>query len=534
MMSNSGQGHNPNNQKNQQPNQSKTVSKNAKRRQAKKRQAAGAGQETVTAIPTSSSTPAPPSQAGSVNPNSTHQAPDMLQQAQSLTFSALDELPSIDNVAEQQPSQLPVGNTKEDSLPTGSDVSPTAIGKDNTQLAQIVSHIPLDDDKPLRKVTPEVVGQLLTNHFTILPTELKMLHCYNFEDKIRKTPKENDTATTEAANQASSGLSQRVRRRIFRLLLDEIRSIAEGENLAIATNYNNQVISCVPIKIAHEGESTPTSLEEDDTFTVKYYDEDQSPNDSNLTEFVLTVASETKVDVQNVLQHLRSNRKVPNQYFDSLQQAEATVNVAVNALNVVISDRANESTFRFYDRLQEPRVTNINSNKFYQFQPRPIPLPDAPGRIQLNEVNKASPNEKPEFPLAIPEKENGGGLLALLGFFRSVRAPLTHGFLLNMNAITGCFYQPLRLDKLIGEFQKCNSNIDDLHHFIAGLRVQTKHMINNEHLRKRAAEAGRQNRERYFTISGLAREAPRQPGKIIFNQGQPTETSVLTYWTDGK
>lgn len=251
-------------------------------------------------------------------------------------------------------------------------------------------------------------------------------------------------------------------------------------------------------------------------------------------------------------------------YFDNYD-AETELDRAIDALNLVFSHVPNQDTVRHaYNDSgsgarfgREPGVANVGADKYYSysFARRALPLSDAPRKLslQLSTVRDAL--------WSLDRDVEPQGLLALLGFFRSVRAPAGPNFLLNVNTVTGCFYQWINLHDLIllwwGDSDGSETVFRDLESFISGLRVRITHMTRYPDWIKRAEPQNRAPRERIFTISGFPKTADLENDKDypwIWKNGvleqltgdkvsfrprsdkgeELAEITVKTWWEDSK
>lgn len=411
-----------------------------------------------------------------------------------------------------------------------------------SQLAHISGEVPLTVSE-----MPPAGTKFQTNHFKV---NLNGDHIYRYDcaDPVRKiTPKDGSTSepiATFANTSVAPRIPARVRRRIFVLLLKQL-ALKKGIN--IASNYKNQLIC---------RERIP-DLTDDEVIEVLYYDEDQLPTDSNLKTYSVVVRPPIEINAQHVIAYLRSGAAVvgPNLLFPSHERAQAALTQTIDAMNIMFSQRANEHNVRFWEQ-REPDVATLGQNRFYPHKARVLPIPSQTPVVGLG----VGPP-----PVSLALSEAPGGLMGLVGFFRSVRDRTGSDFLLNINAITGCFYQPCRLDTLISQHMR-NLNSQDwraIDRFIKGLRVQTKHRKATKHYQNIAGE-GAVIRERIFTVSGIALRQlktekqrallaePPWPSTVTFqmkvaptkstqNKEKASETNVQTklvtvaeYWKDSE
>ena len=266
--------------------------------------------------------------------------------------------------------------------------------------------------------------------------------------------------------------------------------------------------------------------------TVEMYSESQSLTSTNLPKYTFTLTHESNIDVQQMLNDVRRpiGTQFPPNYFDQI----------LDTLNIIASHAAHRKTRRIAGPPlpdTEPSVANVGANKFYLFEARRDGHPRMP--LQPNtfpNTNDANPYWKISD---LNRYDDPSTIMAHLGFFRSVRAIQGKNFLLNVNAITGCFYQAIRMDQMLLGIN-ANKPWSVLDSFISGLRVQTSYKYRGF------------QREVYLTVTGLAL-MPGQPSdskfcewpgnglgpiasKVTFitKDTPPKTRTVLDYWKNGK
>lgn len=379
---------------------------------------------------------------------------------------------------------------------------------------------------------------LQSNHFQINLNGLMTLHHYTFSEPTEyqeSQEAEQSSAAEPAADdhpqeeKKQRKLRARGRRRLYALLLKQL----EEAGLFVATDYMSQIVSTTRLD----------DYEEESTHSIPYFDEDQFEDDVGLPRFMLTVWKHQELDIQAADQYLQYGRLNPGTDYSTRENAQRALGVIADALNIIFSDPANQSTLRFASkpgqgnsvtRGKEPTVSHIGAEKFY-------PIPQNP---TLSDPRKGPSPWTIKSPSVAPELYDG------IGYFRSVRPSIGKGFLLNVNAITGCFYQSLSLKQLIDTFCQTSHSRSlpswkEVEEFISGLRVQTKYVVGS-------AQSGIETpkrqpaRERIYTISGLPREA-NNPGQIIGarnpgpvprdvqfkmrdSKGEEIMTNVFDYW----
>lgn len=418
---------------------------------------------------------------------------------------------------EQQSSALNVPDPSTLSLQdTNRLASQATASKQSTADAKASGEVPLVS-KPL----PKANFQFETNHFKI---EWEGDHIYRYDcgDPVRRVCPENtgppqNKPDAGAGTEGDTGgnpvprtnthdntprLSARVRRRIFVLLLDQL---VREKSLNVATNHKNQLITRSPIQGFSDGQDVE----------VSYYDEDQKSTDNNLKTYLITVSKPLEINIQHVASYLKSGDAVIGHQglFPDRTSAQAVLKQTVDAMNIILSQSANDRTVRFWET-KEPDVTTLGERRFYQHKPRTLPFPPVTPHVDVPRGGDGG-----QWLLTSPD--NPKGLMALMGFFRSVKDYSGSNFLLNINAITGCFYQPLKLDVLINLFKPLGNRTGrdwhDIDRFIKGLRVQTKHRQGNEFYQSLAGD-GVTVREKIYTVNGLASRKPKaekQDGELV-------------------
>lgn len=339
---------------------------------------------------------------------------------------------------------------------------------------------------------------LETNHFSINIDEAPILYRYDCSEEIKRIETANSSGNASTGSKPQEKkMSGRVRRRVFVLLLENLRE----RGFEVATDYATHLVSAFKLS-DHRDEWTEHVL---------YFDEDKYKSDPNLTTFVITIKPAVEINLQKAVNYLTRGKSAHAAGYADGSDAETELARATDALNLVFSHIPNQDTVRHaYNRQdgkatfgREPGVANIGADKYYSyaFTRRALPLSKSPKYLHLQ------PSTQGDALWSLDRDVEPKGLLALLGFFRSVRAPVGPGFLLNINAVTGCFYQWINLHDLIMAWWGNNAGSEtafrDLEGFISGLRVRTTHMTKYDAWIKLAQSQKRVPRERIFTISGF-------------------------------
>lgn len=242
------------------------------------------------------------------------------------------------------------------------------------------------------------------------------------------SPKANLTLYKYAVSIVPDERQSRRCRRLIELLIETEPSLQAmgGEN--IATDWRSTIITTKPLSLGEDNRKTGH---------ISYYEAEEGPREKqpdqppplprNYPQFTLSPSG--TVSVQQLMDYLlgRNNQTRCNNKEDIIQ-----------ALNIVMS--------------RWPSVT--------------------PGIAGLKSGNKF-------FPLTNAPKPLGGGLVALLGYYTSVRTS-TLRLLLNVNSITAAFYRSGPLQNLMSDFRGLEDNQTDtfakLHRFLKGVRVKLTHL----------------------------------------------------------
>lgn len=323
--------------------------------------------------------------------------------------------------------------------------------------------------------------QLLSNHYAINVGNDATRVFYQYAVKVKPVPKEIGTGSGDEEK-----VSSRVKRRVFWLLLQHLRS--KFTLNAFTSNFKTEIITSAAVP------STSTTQ----PIRLEYYDEDELRPRTECRKYDVLIGQNKVVKIGQVAQYLRSGGLGS---FASEREAQNAVDEAENALNVIISQGANEAIVRAPGH--EPRKTFNGERKFYTM-PTTLQFDNNGNNRDMNTNGYAWKHTKP-------------GLIALPGYFRSTRAlhQPSNPLLLNINTTTGAFYYGSRTQKytvrqLIDAFRRTTINWEETEDFITGLRVMTTYMVASP--AATPALGSTQNLERIFTISGLpyTHERPNQ------------------------
>lgn len=210
----------------------------------------------------------------------------------------------------------------------------------------------------------------------------------------------------------------RKRRRAFQLLLDTA-SFLDAVRPAVSTDHASMLITRQRLNLGPDDRTT---------IPIVYYEtEEAGPTPEHSTTYIFNISYIKTLSVPNLMSYLAStDPAITYSDEDSILQA----------LNVAMSRKPSASV----DMAVFPRA-----NKF--------------------------------FPIAAFLGDLGGGLIALRGYYTSVRTA-TLRLLVNVNSVTASFYRPGPLLELMRDFKSsCRGSWQKLlPKFLTSLRVQTTHL----------------------------------------------------------
>lgn len=211
---------------------------------------------------------------------------------------------------------------------------------------------------------------------------------------------------------------RRVKRRAFQLLLNQA-SFLEPVRPAIATDHGTMLLTTQKLVLGPDDRTT---------IPIVYYDaEEAGPAPENSTTYIFNISYTKTLSVPELMDYLSSTS--PSIGYGDKESV-------LQALNIVMSRKPSASS----DMAVFPR-----SNKF--------------------------------FPIGGLLGDLGGGLIALRGYYTSVRTA-TLRLLVNVNSVTASFYRPGPLLDLMTAFRDSCKGLwqKPLHKFLERLRVQTIHL----------------------------------------------------------
>ena len=290
-----------------------------------------------------------------------------------------------------------------------------------------------------------------------------------------------DEPGTPNATQPERRIPPRMMRRIVYLLIQAIRA-HHKEPIAIASDYATHLV-------------TTQRILSDDVpghWNVTYYDEDEAGPRPNALRYHVEIRAPNVLSLPALQDYLAD----PGRFWDAQgNQLYHDRDETLNALNLIFSHRPCQDRVR--SPTQDPTVTNIGLNKFYDMQDGSLSWV-----IQNNPELEAKP-----------------------GFFRSVRAPIKGQLLLNINTTTRAFYQSINLKALMNLFGNDRGLRTDVRSlrtyegFIKGIRVKTNYMRRSAMAAGMSSADAAQVRERIFTITGLPfTHNPPEPGNVFFTE----------------
>ncbi|KAI9759043.1 MAG: hypothetical protein M4579_002632 [Chaenotheca gracillima] len=208
----------------------------------------------------------------------------------------------------------------------------------------------------------------------------------------------------------------RKRKRAFQLLIATAPFLAKTRP-AVATDYRSMLITTKELNLG-PGQK----------HRIDYFDEEEAgPNPDRPSIYEFTVTPSTIHSVQELMDYISSADP---------STADGGKESVIQALNVAMARKPSSAG----------NVASVAGlNKFF-------PIPTG------------------------PSMELGGGLVALRGYYSSVRTS-TLRLLINVNSITGAFFRPGRLLDLMRQFRDDNGASDvKLNSFLKGVRIEVDHL----------------------------------------------------------
>lgn len=221
-------------------------------------------------------------------------------------------------------------------------------------------------------------------------------------------------------------------RRAFELLLDTA-DFLDGVRPAVATDYRSMLVTRQKLDLGPEGRTISR---------IVYFEaEEEGPKSEQPLTYTFQISYSNTLAVQELLDYVSST----------------------------------DSSIGYTDKEPMLQALNVAMSR----KPSSSPGVSAPPR-----TNKF-------FPQGAVLGDLGGGLIALRGYYTSVRTA-TLRLLANVNSVTATFYRSGSLLDLMRDFQSsCQGPWQlKLHHFLKGVRVETTHLKTGKGLFKRRVLAG--------------------------------------------
>ena len=316
-------------------------------------------------------------------------------------------------------------------------------------------------------------------------------------------------------------MPNRFKRRFFFLLCESM--VNGGVTVQVASDYQQLLLTVEPIKHGYVSGD----------WEFDFYDEDQRPNSPNLRRYRVNVKLTRVAKLGDLFGIAVTGARATSSGatasgIPGLWLTEET-DRAVNYLNILFSHCPNMKTRRDVDR--EPIATFIGPNKFFNVDfPKANLLPGA-----TNQPKSKQASAPPPWPVKNPQQSNNpGGIVAMPGFFRSIRANKGNSLLLNINTTTSAFYAEINDRDAIARFAADNGF--SLQRFLQGLRDKTNYMravagaSAGHHL-----SSSHQANEMIFTLRGLPFEHDRPHATNNFfevydeSSGEFREMTVAQY-----
>ena len=227
----------------------------------------------------------------------------------------------------------------------------------------------------------------------------------------------------------------RKRRQLYKILFEEkdFQNLGEGK----ATDYAETLITC--------GRLYEKSLSEK-KYGVVYRNESEELHEaikgtqSNERKYLVTVTYSGMVPTSELIRYIDSRPNDPSDFNARLD--------TIQAMNIIVAASPNK----------DGAVFQAGQNKFFQY-PRS--------------------NSDKTFSPVYDNRDLGGGLIAVRGYFSSIRTS-TSRILLNLNAQCSAFYPEINLRSLMYRFVEGDQipfwKLADLEQFIRRLRVTTKQL----------------------------------------------------------
>ena len=263
---------------------------------------------------------------------------------------------------------------------------------------------------------------LRTNYFTVDLALRKNLFKYK--------------VTFKAISQEVPALKNgRKRRQLYKLLFEQsdFRNLGEGK----ATDYAETLITYGRLYGISFPEKTYSVVYRNESEELRERTEDAQSIERN---YLVTVTHSGMIPTSELIRYIGSRPNDPSDFNARID--------TIQAMNIVVAGSPNK------DRA----VFQAGQNKYFQYP-------------------RANPDK--EFSPVYDGRDLGGGLIAVRGYFSSIRTS-TSRILLNLNAQCSAFYPEINLRSLmyrfVGAAQIPISKLADLEQFIRRLRVTTEQL----------------------------------------------------------
>ena len=282
-------------------------------------------------------------------------------------------------------------------------------------------------DLPLRPKYEKILDEkdnvvLRTNYFVVNLAPKKELFKYNV----------TFTAVSQKVPALKNG---RKRRQLYKLLFEhrDFQNLGEGK----ATDYAETLITYGRLYGISLPEKKYTLVYRNESEELREGTEDAQ---SNERKYVVTVTHSCMVPTSELVRYIDSRPNDPSDFNVRID--------TIRAMNIIVAGSPNK------DRA----VFQAGQNKYFQY-PRA--------------------NSDKEFSPVYDSRDLGGGLIAVRGYFSSIRTS-TSRILLNLNAQCSAFYPEINLRSLMYRFVGSDHipswKLADLEQFIRRLRVTTKQL----------------------------------------------------------
>ena len=260
------------------------------------------------------------------------------------------------------------------------------------------------------------------------------------ESKDKGKGRASDDGSGRPAATNPREASAKVRRRLVYLLIKQLHQLPELATIRIATDYSSFLVTCAPL---------PASMLNRQHQVILYGDHEHAPGGYPL--FIFSISTTPLIlSMTSLLGYLQDT--------GNFQLSDK--NAAVSALNAIVTNAANISTFTDLNptiALASQTVARAGSKKFF------VLASLATANNQIGPVNLAG---------------SFRGLMGRLGYFLSTRALKgNHRVLLNINTARSAFFHEGQLDTYINFLMAPPNNFPwhSIEQWINGLQFATTH-----------------------------------------------------------